>query len=166
MNICLLVSGKLGFVIMSEIVKTYNVRCVLTDKNSEEIISYCAANNIVCYAGNPRNGKVRGLIDTIHIDVLLSVNYIYLIDAQIISWPSKYAINVHGSLLPKFRGRTPHVWAIINNEKEAGIEWRIPFLPFSKNLPKLLKLNGAILSVSEFPILPRLLVTRFDAAIE
>jgi methionyl-tRNA formyltransferase len=31
------------------------------------------------------------------------------------------AFNIHGSLLPKYRGRTPHVWAIINNEKETGI---------------------------------------------
>jgi methionyl-tRNA formyltransferase len=32
-----------------------------------------------------------------------------------------YAINFHGSLLPKYRGRTPHVWAIINGEKETGV---------------------------------------------
>lgn len=31
------------------------------------------------------------------------------------------AINIHGSLLPKYRGRTPHVWAIINGETETGI---------------------------------------------
>ena len=33
----------------------------------------------------------------------------------------EYPINFHGSLLPKYRGRTPHVWAIINNETETGI---------------------------------------------
>jgi len=31
------------------------------------------------------------------------------------------AFNIHGSLLPKYRGRTPHVWAIINNESETGV---------------------------------------------
>jgi methionyl-tRNA formyltransferase len=31
------------------------------------------------------------------------------------------AFNIHGSLLPKYRGRTPHVWSIINNEKLTGI---------------------------------------------
>jgi methionyl-tRNA formyltransferase len=30
-------------------------------------------------------------------------------------------VNIHGSLLPKYRGRTPHVWAIINNESKTGI---------------------------------------------
>jgi methionyl-tRNA formyltransferase len=32
-----------------------------------------------------------------------------------------YKFNIHGSLLPKYRGRTPHIWAIINNEKYTGI---------------------------------------------
>jgi methionyl-tRNA formyltransferase len=44
-----------------------------------------------------------------------------LIDQDLIEFPKKYAINIHGSLLPKYRGRTPHVWAIINNEKKTGI---------------------------------------------
>ena len=52
--------------------------------------------------------------------LLISVNYRYVIDQSIIEnflWP----INVHGSLLPKYRGRTPHVWAIINGEEMSGI---------------------------------------------
>ena len=35
--------------------------------------------------------------------------------------PDLFSINLHGSLLPKYRGRTPHVWSIINGEKETGI---------------------------------------------
>ncbi len=121
MNICLLVSGNLGFDILAEVFKTYNIKCVLTDKNSEDIVNFCNQNDIIFYAGNPRNGKVSEFIKTIYIDVILSVNYLFLIDNEIINWPTKYAINIHGSLLPKYRGRTPHVWAIINNEKETGI---------------------------------------------
>jgi methionyl-tRNA formyltransferase len=30
-------------------------------------------------------------------------------------------MNIHGSLLPKYRGRTPHVWSIINGEEYSGI---------------------------------------------
>ena len=40
---------------------------------------------------------------------------------DVISFPKFYAINFHGSLLPKYRGRTPHIWAIINGEKTCGI---------------------------------------------
>ncbi|WP_048919582.1 methionyl-tRNA formyltransferase [Rufibacter radiotolerans] len=121
MDICLLVSGNLGYKILLEVCLAYNVRCVLTDRQSEEIISFCKLKDIVFFAGNPRNGKISDLINKVKIDVILSINYLFLIDHQIIHWPRKYAINIHGSLLPKFRGRTPHVWAIINNEKETGI---------------------------------------------
>ena len=34
---------------------------------------------------------------------------------------AKFAVNIHGSLLPRYRGRTPHVWAIINNETKTGV---------------------------------------------
>ena len=47
-----------------------------------------------------------------------SITYI---GKNLINLPSLLAFNIHGSLLPKYRGRTPHVWAIINGEKETGI---------------------------------------------
>jgi methionyl-tRNA formyltransferase len=39
----------------------------------------------------------------------------------ILTLPPKGCINVHGSLLPKYRGAAPIQWAIINGEKETGI---------------------------------------------
>ncbi|MBR8734770.1 Bifunctional polymyxin resistance protein ArnA [Fusobacterium necrophorum] len=54
------------------------------------------------------------------IDYLISINYRYIIPESIFS-KVQYAINIHGSLLPKYRGRTPHVWNIINGEKFSGI---------------------------------------------
>lgn len=40
---------------------------------------------------------------------------------QLIQLPAKGAINVHASLLPKYRGAAPINWAIINGEKKTGI---------------------------------------------
>lgn len=40
---------------------------------------------------------------------------------QLINLPQKASINVHASLLPKYRGAAPINWAIINGEKETGI---------------------------------------------
>jgi methionyl-tRNA formyltransferase len=54
------------------------------------------------------------------LDILFSINYLFIIEEDVISL-AKYPINFHGSLLPKYRGRTPHVWAIINNEKQTGV---------------------------------------------
>ncbi len=56
----------------------------------------------------------------IHFDFILSVNYLFILEEDFLN-RAKFGINFHGSLLPKYRGRTPHVWAIINGEKEAGI---------------------------------------------
>lgn len=60
------------------------------------------------------------VIEKVQPDFLVSINYRYIIPVIIFS-KAKYAINIHGSLLPKYRGRTPHVWSIINGEEYSGI---------------------------------------------
>lgn len=121
-SICLLVSGDLGLTILRKIHKSpYNLSAVFTNKNSDDIVNYCVNENISFFVGNPRNGKAASFIADIDCDILLSVNYLYIIENDIIQLPKLYAINIHGSLLPKYRGRTPHVWAIINGEKQTGI---------------------------------------------
>lgn len=122
MSVCLLASGGLGLKILQHIFHwRHDLVAVFTDKGSEEIISFCENNQIPLFAGNPRNGKADDFIKRIECEVLLSVNYLFIIEDDLIRLPKKYATNIHGSLLPKYRGRTPHVWAIINGEKETGI---------------------------------------------
>ncbi len=121
MKLGLLVSGELGFEILKQILPSNEVNFVMTDSKSENIKSYCKANQINYFAGNPRNGKAIRSLGKPDIDILLSVNYLFLIEEDVLSIPKKLAVNIHGSLLPKYRGRTPHVWSIINNESEAGI---------------------------------------------
>jgi methionyl-tRNA formyltransferase len=57
-------------------------------------------------------------------DLLISINYRYILPKEIFSIP-KDALNIHGALLPKYRGRTPHVWNIINGEKKTGVTCHI-----------------------------------------
>ncbi len=121
MRLGLLVSGNLGNIVLRYMVMHHPVLFVMTDKNSEEIIDFCNLNKIKLFVGNPRKGQSTLFIQFMEIDVLISINYLYLIEKELISLPKKLAFNIHGSLLPKYRGRTPHVWAIINNEKETGI---------------------------------------------
>ena len=85
------------------------------------IIQFCKTKQIPTFVGNPRNENAKHFIQEFNIDVVLSINYLFIVNDFIHSHPTKYSINFHGSLLPKYRGRTPHVWAIINNEKETGI---------------------------------------------
>lgn len=117
----ILCSGGLGFTTLKHIVENHSVQFVLTDKKSDAIITFCQDKNIPIFAGNPRHGKGYSFIKNITVDVIASINYLFLIESDIIKHPKQLAFNIHGSLLPKYRGRTPHVWAIINGEKEAGI---------------------------------------------
>lgn len=121
MRIGLLVSGHLGLTVLEHIKAAKDLVFVMSDANSDQIISFCQNHGISIFIGNPRNGKSRRFLEEKEIDVLISVNYLFLIDNDLILLPKVVAFNIHGSLLPKYRGRTPHVWAIINNEKEVGI---------------------------------------------
>lgn len=121
MKIGLLISGGLGLASLKEVSTNNNPVFVLTNKNSVEITEYCRKFNIPFFIDNPRNGATKKFLEDKHVDLILSINYLFLIEEDIINFPSSYCINIHGSLLPKYRGRTPHVWSIINNETYTGV---------------------------------------------
>ncbi len=121
MSLGLLVSGNLGASALKHLEVNHIVTFVMTDNNSDNIIEFCKNKNIKYFVGNPRSGRCNTFIKKIDIDVLISINYLYIIEKELISLPRIMAFNIHGSLLPKYRGRTPHVWAIINDEVETGI---------------------------------------------
>ena len=99
-----------------------NIVSVLTDSHSDGIVGYCEQQSLKCFKGNPRCLKASNWLDDqlIRFDYLLSINYLFILEEDILE-RAHVAVNFHGSLLPKYRGRTPHVWAIINGEKECGI---------------------------------------------
>lgn len=147
-SVCLLVFGGLGFTLLKHIALKNNcvIHSVFTDKKSDGIIDFCKEKNIAYFAGNPRGGVTAGFRNSLSTrpDVILSVNYLFLIEEDLIFYPTLYAVNVHGSLLPKYRGRTPHVWAIINNEKKTGITAHLITSECDK---------GAVIAQKEIPIL-------------
>jgi len=54
-------------------------------------------------------------------DVIFSFYYRKMIVGQILAIPGTGAFNLHGSLLPLYRGRCPVNWVIINGEKQTGV---------------------------------------------
>jgi methionyl-tRNA formyltransferase len=54
-------------------------------------------------------------------DLLVVVAYGKILPSALLQLPRLGAINVHGSLLPKYRGAAPIQWAVINGETETGI---------------------------------------------
>ncbi|MGF1637085.1 MAG: methionyl-tRNA formyltransferase [Cyclobacteriaceae bacterium] len=120
MKIGLLASGNLGFEMVQKLSQQHTLQFIATDKHSTNIIALANKLEIRLFVGNPRKGKLADFLKADILDLLFSINYLFLIERDIIE-KAKYPINFHGSLLPKYRGRTPHVWAIINNEKETGV---------------------------------------------
>ncbi|HGJ5875376.1 MAG TPA: bifunctional UDP-4-amino-4-deoxy-L-arabinose formyltransferase/UDP-glucuronic acid oxidase ArnA [Arsenophonus sp.] len=54
-------------------------------------------------------------------DVIFSFYYRHMLSQQLLALAPKGAFNLHGSLLPKYRGRVPINWAILNGETETGV---------------------------------------------
>ncbi|MGH8295939.1 MAG: formyltransferase family protein, partial [Steroidobacteraceae bacterium] len=53
-------------------------------------------------------------------DFIFSFYYRSMLGADILSSARRAALNMHGSLLPKYRGRAPVNWAILNGELQTG----------------------------------------------
>lgn len=60
-------------------------------------------------------------IKELNPEIIFSFYYRRLICDEILGIPAKGALNLHGSLLPKFRGRAPVNWVLVKGEKETGI---------------------------------------------
>ena len=54
-------------------------------------------------------------------DLILSVYYRHMIGPAILAMPALGAFNMHGSLLPKFRGRAPINWAVLHGAERIGM---------------------------------------------
>jgi len=54
-------------------------------------------------------------------EILFSFYYRKLVSAKILAIPRRGCYNLHGSLLPRFRGRSPTNWAILLGEKKTGV---------------------------------------------
>ena len=54
-------------------------------------------------------------------DVLFSFYYRQMIAQDILDIPPGGCLNLHGSLLPKYRGRAPANWVLVNGERETGV---------------------------------------------
>ena len=60
-------------------------------------------------------------IKELNPDVICAVAFGQILSKEILDIPKKGCVNLHGSLLPKYRGAAPIQWAIINGDKTTGV---------------------------------------------
>ncbi len=68
-----------------------------------------------------KNEEFINEIKKLDPDVICVVAYGKILPKEILEIPKFGCVNVHGSLLPKYRGAAPIQWAVLNGDKETGI---------------------------------------------
>ena len=68
-----------------------------------------------------RTGDAVSNLAALKPDVIIVVAYGKILPLEVLELPRLGCINVHGSLLPKYRGAAPIQWAVLNGEKCSGV---------------------------------------------
>jgi methionyl-tRNA formyltransferase len=69
---------------------------------------------------DPNIEAIIARVRALNPDFLFSFYYRNMLKPPLLAIPKRGALNMHGSLLPKYRGRAPVNWAVINGEIETG----------------------------------------------
>ena len=68
-----------------------------------------------------RDGEALGYLRELDPELIVVAAYGKILPSEILDYPVKGCINVHSSLLPKYRGAAPINWAILNGEAVTGV---------------------------------------------
>lgn len=94
---------------------------------------------------DPNTAAITARIAAMRPDFLFSFYYRRMLSPALLAIPARGALNMHGSLLPKYRGRAPVNWAVLHGERETGAT-----LHYMTAKPD----NGDIVTQGAVPILP------------
>jgi methionyl-tRNA formyltransferase len=90
---------EIWFQSVRDLAEQHGIPCVTTDINLPENVA-----------------RVRAISPSF----IFSFYYRNMITAEVLAIPRRGALNLHGSYLPRYRGRVPVNWAVINGERETG----------------------------------------------
>ncbi|MDD5244431.1 MAG: formyltransferase [Syntrophorhabdaceae bacterium] len=121
---------EIGYVCLEELIDFgADVACLFThsDDPGEEIwyrrpVTVAEKHNIPVHTPESlKDPRWAALIADAKPDIIFSFYYRKMIPGEILDIPKVGAFNLHGSLLPKFRGRCPVNWVLIAGERETGL---------------------------------------------
>ncbi|WP_296661847.1 formyltransferase [Paraburkholderia sp.] len=69
---------------------------------------------------DPKSAELRAAVSAARPDFIFSFYYRHMLPADLLALAARGAYNMHGSLLPKYRGRVPTNWAVLRGETETG----------------------------------------------
>ena len=68
-----------------------------------------------------RDGEAMSIVESLAPELIVVAAYGRVLPQEILDLPAMGCINVHSSLLPKYRGSAPINWAVINGDEETGV---------------------------------------------
>ncbi len=88
----------------------------------DSVADLCAEKNIpVVMPDDPLSDALFDQINAIAPQLIFSFYYRHMLPVRLLALASKGAFNMHGSLLPKYRGRVPINWAVLHGEATTGV---------------------------------------------
>lgn len=118
--------------VLEALIKNHNVVAVVSQPDKPKgrgkklqptpVKAVAEANNIPVYQPERiKDDEFIDFLETIEADIYVVVAYGQLLSQRILDIPKYGCVNVHGSLLPKYRGAAPIQWSIINGEEKTGV---------------------------------------------
>lgn len=103
--------------VVTQIDKPFGRKAILTPSPVKEVaLKY----NIPVY--QPIKLKEDySFLSNLKIDIILTLAYGQLVPSEVLNMPKYGCFNLHGSLLPKYRGASPIQYSLLNGDKETGI---------------------------------------------
>ncbi len=85
------------------------------------VAALAAAHGIECiFPDDPNTAENIARVGGLKPDFLFSFYYRRMLRPELLACAARGAFNMHGSLLPKYRGRAPVNWAVLHGERETG----------------------------------------------
>ncbi len=84
---------------------------------------FAAENNIPCYQFKSIKRDGVDVLKELNADIMITCAYGQILNQSVLDITPKGVINVHASLLPKYRGSSPIQWSLMNGEKKIGITY-------------------------------------------
>ncbi|MDN3515533.1 MAG: hypothetical protein NG747_14185 [Candidatus Brocadia sp.] len=100
----------------------YRILRIFKKKYKHSLNSISLGYNIPLYPTSDVNSNTfEQTLKSLKPDLGVSISFAQIFKSNIIRIPKKGIINIHASLLPKYRGLMPNFWVLLNGEKETGI---------------------------------------------
>jgi len=88
----------------------------------ESVLELARLNDLpVITPADPNAPEVCEQVAACRPDWLFSFYYRYMLGPELLAIPARGGVNLHGSLLPKYRGLMPSFWMLANGEREGGV---------------------------------------------